>query len=120
MPARAMRPQRRPEPLRPEPTRSDSQMAADGVRHHEEQEQPDRGVRDSEEVQVAGMPVKERGTPAQRERDAHQESVGRVGGAKVLVAAGEGATLAGPVGATPRMLGGGEWASVRPGGHSLP
>ena len=80
MPTRAIRPQRRPEPLRPEPTRSDSQMAADGVRHHEEQEQSDRGVRDSEEVQVAGMPVKERGTPAQRERDAHQERVGRVGG----------------------------------------
>jgi len=39
-------------------------------------------VRDSEEVQVAGSPVNERGAPAQRERDGHEDRVGRVRGGR--------------------------------------
>ena len=36
------------DPLRPKPSWTNPQMAAEGVRHHEEQQKPNYGVRDSE------------------------------------------------------------------------
>ena len=53
-------------------------MVADGIRDHEEQQQTDGGVCDSEQVEVAASPVEQRGAPAQRERDGHEKRVGRV------------------------------------------
>ena len=61
-----------------EPSWTHSQMAAEGVRHRQEQQQPDDSMRESEHVQVVHAPVNERGAPGQGQRDDKEERIRRV------------------------------------------